>query len=305
LLQLTSSLGREQFSQTVLKILETRGKSHEFLLHLSKKDLLDIKEASVLFRTNTVATKAVVEYMKMVGQSYISDTLFPPIRAITQSNTRYDDSSFSSELEVVCNAVLSCILGSANRVPLQLKKLFKAIKQIAVERFGEENVSYLSVTAFFFLRLLCPAIVSPSLYGILNDVIDDDSSRTLRNVAKTIQYLANFKVSTPENDERLNKFLEKNTEKMKRFIDDISVISEDTYVPALSAAIDIERELAGYYHYLVSQSTEILERTNTAQREQLSDILDVLSSRYEEKWPNRSTPYQYRISFAKAVKFLS
>jgi len=42
-----------------------------------------------------------------------------------------------------------------------------------------------------------------------------------------------------------------------------------------------------------------------AARDGLSGVLDEISANYENKWPTRSTAYQYKISLAKAAKFLS
>ena len=89
------------------------------------------------------------------------------------------------------------------------------------------------------------------------------------------------------------------------FILSVSDYPKDTYFPDVSASTDLERELASYYHYLVNQSNDIIEKTSQATRDALSDVLDEVSAKYENKWPNRSTPYQYKISLAKAAMFLS
>jgi len=48
-----------------------------------------------------------------------------------------------------------------------------------------------------------------------------------------------------------------------------------------------------------------MERLSPELKERFSNILDQVSASYEEKWPNRSTPYQYKISLAKAAMFLA
>jgi len=66
------------------------------------------------------------------------------------------------------------------------------------------------------------------------------------------------------------------------------------------------RELASYYHHLVNHSAEVFEKMpKLAARDGLSGVLDEISANYENKWPTRSTAYQYKISLAKAAKFLS
>jgi len=116
LLQLTSNLEKEKFAQNVLRILEAKGRALDFLLNLIKTDIDSVTESNVLFRVNSVGTKgpspafrflfskkkktnffllflfaAVVEYMKMVGQSYISNTLHPPLYSIIQSGVKLDE----------------------------------------------------------------------------------------------------------------------------------------------------------------------------------------------------------------------
>jgi len=110
---------------------------------------------------------------------------------------------------------------------------------------GREDISDNLISASIFLRFLCPAILSPSLFGIthgklqkqkftynfslfLNDISEYPNEKTARNltlVAKTLQTLANFtRFQGKENFmEFLNDFVEREAPAMKNFLRHISV----------------------------------------------------------------------------------
>jgi len=60
LLQSTANQDRTQFSQTVLKVMESKGKAFDFLVHLVKIDVDSASESAVLFRVNTFTTKGIL-----------------------------------------------------------------------------------------------------------------------------------------------------------------------------------------------------------------------------------------------------
>jgi len=173
-----------------------------------------------------------------------------------------DSSSLTPEIEGDLDAILGCVFSSVNRIPLQLKRLFSEIKRLCVQRFPDDpNVVFLvhilelslllllllltspflqSVSGFLFLRFLCPAIVSPAVFGILEDVPDVESARVFKayypiisclgetemtvfvlsysiSLARYVQYLANLKAEPT--DQRMKEYLEENLSKMKGFLE--------------------------------------------------------------------------------------
>lgn len=84
------------------------------------------------------------------------------------------------------------------------------------------------ISASIFLRFLCPAILSPSLFNITNELPSARATRNLTLVAKTLQTLANFtRFQGKENFmEFLNDFLEQEASKMKDFLHFISTRGE-------------------------------------------------------------------------------
>ena len=85
----------------------------------------------------------------------------------------------------------------------------------------ETTVRYTAVSAFVFLRLICPAIMNPKLFNMMPDHPTEEIARTLTLVAKVVQNLANmseFGAKEPYMTP-LNAFLQDQRPRMELFLD--------------------------------------------------------------------------------------
>jgi len=76
-----------------------------------------------------------------------------------------------------------------------------------------------------FNKLICPALTSPHIYGLLEEPPNDVAARYLILLSKILQNLANG--TLPGNKEQymetMNNFITTNTPKLREFFDEISI----------------------------------------------------------------------------------
>jgi len=137
-------------------------------------------EANLLFRGNTLLTKAVDFHMKRLGKEYLEETLGDKMREINDMDPdcEVDPNRVSSSHDIDRNwqrlvrlteQCWNAIYSSASRCPPELRLIFRHIRACAEDRYGDflRTVQYSSVSGFLFLRFFCPAILNPKLFGLL------------------------------------------------------------------------------------------------------------------------------------------
>lgn len=211
------------------------------LLRLSQIATLEIDgdatQAATLFRGNTLFTKMVDLYTRMIGFSFLDRSLGDVVRKICTKRVEIelDPSRIKAHRERTlkegqkalshwATAVWQGIYDNRHRCPPPLREIFAIIQQIVSSAYADSSMRVTSVSAFLFLRYFVPAILNPRLFGLTSQHPDAVSQRTLTLVAKTIQGLANlghFGSKEPWMAP-MNQYLEQHTDAFRDYVASVS-----------------------------------------------------------------------------------
>ncbi|KAM6038309.1 RAS protein activator like-3 [Chlamydotis macqueenii] len=278
---------KEELASALVRVLQSTGKAKSFLIDLgvAELDRFDDREA-LIFRENTLATKAIDEYMKLVGGKYLQDTLGEAVAQLCTSDdscevdpskcASLDLSDNQNNLRQVCEETFQRIAASCDAFPAELGEIFAAWQEECAAR-GKAPIGQRLVSASLFLRFLCPAIMSPSLFGLVQEYPSEATARTLTLVAKVIQNLANFTTFGEKEAYMgfMNEFLEHNWSTMTDFLQSVANPESSIHMATYDGYVDLALELATL-HLLLCDIFSSLDQATQEELEPLPTILTAI-----------------------------
>ncbi|XP_065672568.1 ras GTPase-activating protein 1 isoform X3 [Hydra vulgaris] len=273
--QIIQSLGEvckdlNSLAYTLLRIFRQDNSEINLIQTIATKEMNQLEKKETLFRGNTLTTKLMDQYMKMIATPYLQQTIKSVILKIMESKQCCElnpsqvekGSNVAENLQQLIKfleEITSNIFSSASSCPKQLRYLFYCLQAAAKKNWpNESNIGTRVVSAFLFLRLIVPATLNPKMHNLVHESQSQMSARTLTLVAMCLQKLANL-VEFGAKEPYLvvvNPFLQKYRSKMIDFLDEIS--SQITTPPQVVAVKqNLARDLASIHDICVKYEHDL------------------------------------------------
>ncbi|KRY58710.1 Ras GTPase-activating protein gap-2 [Trichinella britovi] len=274
---------KEDFATSLIRIMHSQNLAKHFLCDLIMSEIKTLENDHLMFRGNSLATKAMEAYIKMIGEQYIQRTLASFVQNVQDSgeDCEVDPEKLPASADIVkhqeallttVHAAWGRILNSFYEFPIELRLVFHELRNRLAD-CGRGELADNLISSSIFLRFLCPAILSPSLFNLVQ-------------VAKTVQTLANFtKFGAKEHYmEFMNRFVEGEWQHMRQFLRRISsplCTNFPCKTTEWSGVIDLGKELSLLHSYLIEVLPEaVAKKSNWENLNRLCKIVDDVSCAY-------------------------
>uniref|UniRef100_W5MNI6 RAS protein activator like 1 n=1 Tax=Lepisosteus oculatus TaxID=7918 RepID=W5MNI6_LEPOC len=292
--EVTTVESRQDVAMTLVKIYLGQGLVVPFLDYLNTREVHQTSDPNTLFRSNSLASKAMEQFMKAVGMLYLHEVLKPIVNRIFEEKkyieldpckielNRTRRISFKgslSEAEVresslellqaYLSDIMASIMSSVAQCPPVMRVAFKQLHKRVEEQFPEpenEDVKYLAISGFFFLRFFAPAILTPKLFNLRDLHADTRTSRTLLLLAKAVQSIGNLGLQLGHGKEQwmtpLHPFILRSVGSVRDFLDKLIDIDNDNVPEAHQRAVFLPSVTVkeGYLHKRKAEGGQLLPR---------------------------------------------
>ncbi|XP_054029247.1 rasGAP-activating-like protein 1 [Dryobates pubescens] len=292
--EVTSGDSRQDVATQLVKIFLGQGLAVPFLDYLTTHELARTTDPNILFRSNSLASKSMEQFLKVVGLPYLQEVLRPVVNRIFEEKkyVELDPSKMElsrgrrisfkgslseaqvqeSSLELLkgyLGDIVDAIVGSVEKCPLLMRMAFKRLRKRVGERFPSaqhQEVQYFSISGFLFLRFFAPAVLTPKLFGLREQHAEPRTGRTLLLLAKALQSIGNLGLQLGQGKEPwmapLHTVLLPSVTRVKAFLDSLvsveSTEGEGLVPPALCHPMGTIKE--GYLHTRTAGGPSLLPR---------------------------------------------
>eukprot|EP00026_Physarum_polycephalum_P003940 Phypoly_transcript_03957.p1 GENE.Phypoly_transcript_03957~~Phypoly_transcript_03957.p1 ORF type:complete len:684 (+),score=176.74 Phypoly_transcript_03957:71-2122(+) len=243
----------EEVAQALVVLFEANDAADVLIKHFIDLEMTKANASegpTTLFRRDSVASKVMRFYTKLIGQQYLISILWPNIRYVclhddmieidpNKMNKGDDLEDHLANFQDVLANFLEAIVNSVPLCPPQLRAICQHLNAKANQFFPDNDLKV--VSGFIFLRFFTPAIICPNAYGILEGDLTPNQSRTLLLVAKVLMNMANGVLFGAKEQFMmpLNEFLVANTSLVKGFLADLAAPDANvTSMKAFSVSTD-------------------------------------------------------------------
>jgi len=215
-----------------------------------------------VFRRNSMCIKMMTAFVKETGQFYIVDVLGSTCRQIVESKEIIEveiSKIVSAEslpeniknLLARCQQILDSVVSSIDRCPGSFRYICEMLQYYVKLKWPDcgDDPWLKAIAGFFFLRFICPAIITPEANNLTPSIPDNDQRRKFVLIAKVIQNLANSTsfAGTAKELEPIDIWIKDNAARMLKFFQQLAS-KPDSFLPFIITPVvsgmDILKSLA-------------------------------------------------------------
>lgn len=195
---------RVPLATSLLRVFRNERRETELLRILCQAEVARENETTTLFRGASLATTLMDLYMRAECYEFLQSAVMETITRILESKQSAelnptkmdvnDDACSNAEfLLLILDEVAQSIFTSSEACPRSVRFICHCLQKSVVAKWPTERlVRTRVVSGFIFLRLLCPSLLNPRLFGLVSETPPPAATRSLVMVAKCLQNLANL-----------------------------------------------------------------------------------------------------------------
>lgn len=254
----------DDLARSVVRLFERYNDTLRLIKGAIRAEVASNLDANTLFRANSMATKIMSVYSRMVGGNLLTHTLKKCIDKVVSKNNPMevdphkepDANKIKENMQLLRDTAqmfLDAILSSIEKTPHQFRVICNSLEEEVTKKFGVLKMS--PVNGFIFLRFFCPVITLPQTYELMKKAPTPEVQRALILVSKVLQNLANGQAFGGKEIWMvdLNTFIMDNLENVKQFAKHLSIVPNIKEPPPPSK---ISNEMASESLYKIAKHFE-------------------------------------------------
>lgn len=224
----------------LVNIFELKQCGTHYIKSLIEMDIQQCSSPQVLFRLNTLATKSLEYYMKLVGIPHLIRILKPFVAELSREKKscevdfhKLDDLKLlkknAERLLSYTSQVFDAINKAISWIPVSIRSILASLRKMIVAKWPnvEDHATalYVGPSAFVFLRFICPALLTPKQFNVTTEP-SPTFPRNMALITKVLQGLANLAVFGQKEPYMIsaNEWIIKETPRMKKLLDEFCTV---------------------------------------------------------------------------------
>eukprot|EP00004_Rigifila_ramosa_P014923 TRINITY_DN3435_c0_g1_i1.p1 TRINITY_DN3435_c0_g1~~TRINITY_DN3435_c0_g1_i1.p1 ORF type:complete len:2607 (+),score=602.20 TRINITY_DN3435_c0_g1_i1:1-7821(+) len=295
IVQATPITEADLVAKSLVRFFEAKGETIRLLTTIIENEVASTTVVTTLFRQNSMASKMVDVYSRLIGSNFLEATLGICLPQIYKQAAQYevdpdrlgekDNRNHNlARLEASCQNIVDVLCNSARLVPPPLRELFVFLSKTVEARFPGN--SHIAVGGFLILRFFGPAVAAPETYGLM-DGAPPISRRGLVLISKVLNNLANATHFREPFMQELDPFVDRNLPAFRAFLAELGTVPLNANAQAKPPPAVSEEDAMPLLHTVLARSLEPLRKVVQASPEQtvlvtnfdkLKDLLEVLGA---------------------------